>query len=1417
MRKWKWGAAIGCVLGLAAIAGTQLPRWEAWQDHDGDQEEEGEGPPDGDYWATRASYPTGNFDQRWLKAAAEKERQMRVRVPAGKRTYSKAMAPQSPLALDPNHFVPLGPMPLNNTQMSYGAVSGRINVIKVDPTQTVPGSTVVYAGSDGGGIWKTTNCCTASTTWQVTTDVPEVASMSISDIALDPHNPNIVYGATGDLNFGSFSFGSAGVLKSTDAGQTWALLGATEFAPLYPGSVPGFPQYQAVGKVVVDPNNSNNVVVGTKTSLYFSYNGGTNWTGPCYTNPYAVDNIPAGTTAQRQDVTGLLAVDQGGGVTKLYTAIGTRGAPTPVQPDLGKTGSNGVYSTMMPVSGCPAVANWTLLNNNWPVGTGNGVASATTLGRIEIAVAPSDSQRLYVEVEDATTRAIRSIFRSDNGGATWTLKSSGGVNTDSTNVGCESAVSLNGGAQMWYDAGLTVDPTNANRIWMSTTDATLSSDGAANFYDVTCGWNTTRNLNGGVRLHVDHHARAYVGNDPKRLLLGSDGGVYYSDNADVAVTSSSPSVNHTMKFISLNTNINSIEFYFGDITGHFATSANPAIGGGEQDNGCSRAAFSGTPTGPVQWNSTCGGDGTTTRIEPVLGNVWFNSSQNGALGRNTAGGTGSYSTATPTATGGGSWSSETGAIFMVSYDIYKWGDTSTPGSGCTATGCNHMIAGGNRLWENLDILNATTSTMRAAWKARTLNLTKNNLILGTDNRSYINYVAYSYSDPTIAMVGTNDGNVQVVYGLGTTASANCATPGTDPNCADAVNVTDSNSVLPNRPIQGVRFDPTTANIAYAAVGGFDENTPGHAGHLFQLNCSGVHCASFSWVDKTGNLPNIPAQQVMPNPNLSNQVFVGTDWGLYYTDDINVATPVWNRFENFPHVMVWELVVDRGFTTLAAFTRSRGAWVWPLPLVQTDLTLSVTGPSTGSPGGNLLYTYTVNNVGATAALNTVMADPTPAGTTFVSNSGDCVTAFPCALGTLAPGDSRSITSTFQVQPAFAGSITNTGTVSSDGSELTPANNTTSVVTTVAGSADLGIGVTGPASTTAGNTVSYTITVTNNGPTAAVNSSVSDTTPSGLSFVSNTGACVTAFPCTFASIENGGTRTITATYQVPANYTSPNPIVDTAAITSATPDPVPGNNSANASTNVTATADLAISVGAPVNANAGGTVAFTITVTNNGPNAAVNAQVADVTPSGLSFVSNAGDCSTAFPCSFASIEAGGTRTITATYQVPPAYTAPNPIADTASVSSDTSDPVPGNNSASANAPLVVNADIAVSVSNAPTQVVPGKILTYSLTVTNNGPATANAVQLTTSSANSAPVTAVGGSCTGAFPCALGTLAPGDTRTVNVKMCVPRSGNGVTFTLNATASSSTADATAANNTSSLNIPVPDVLFYDGFESCP
>ena len=216
--------------------------------------------------------------------------------------------------------------------------------------------------------------------------------------------------------------------------------------------------------------------------------------------------------------------------------------------------------------------------------------------------------------------------------------------------------------------------------------------------------------------------------------------------------------------------------------------------------------------------------------------------------------------------------------------------------------------------------------------------------------------------------------MQYGFGLGT-GTANTAT---------WVNVTGGNAVLPNRPIQDVAISPQNPLVGYAAVGGFNENTPSQPGHVFQVTCT-TFCGTFTWVNKTGNLPNIPVNSVAVNPNIPKQVFAGTDWGLYYTDDITAASPSWKSYTGLPHVMIWDMSVDRGATTLAIFTRSRGAWALPLPTVSnTQVTLFSddfeTAKAWTTAGGTATCAWTKDSTAGDAHLRATRGPPTPTATT-----------------------------------------------------------------------------------------------------------------------------------------------------------------------------------------------------------------------------------------------------------------------------------------------------------------------------------------------------------------------------------------------------------------------------------------------------
>lgn len=831
-----------------------------------------------DYWATRYTYPTGQFNQQWLADAAEQAKQVEGGVPDG--LYATGNG-RYPLNIGTSQFTSLGPKPLqsNGCQgcFQYGLVSGRVQIIVTDPVSP----TIAYFGSAGGGVWKTTNCCDVNTTWSPMTDDPSLYGLSINDLTLDPNNHNIIYAGTGDLNFGSFSMGTVGVLKSVDQGSTWDILGTDVFTAGYPIDLT-FPQYQAIGKIRVDPRNSNIVIAGTKTGLYFSYDGGQTWSDPCFTNSFL---------DQRQDITGLLVSDNGTS-TDLYAAIGPRGFNTTVQPNLNLNGANAVYKTTVPASGCPA--SWSLLNNGWPTGTGGGAPyPANTIGRIELAMAPSDPNTIYAQVADIPNNGGHlGVWKTTNGGTSW-VQASGPTGPG----GCSGP-----GTQSWYNQIIAVHPTDPTMVFMGAIDSFRSTNGATSFTNLSCGYN------GGNDLHVDQHALAFANDVNHTLLLGSDGGIYFSPNA----TASDP---NAVVFQQLNESVSTIEFYSGDITQNFATSASPGINAGAQDNGSSVYVWTNGTPGPATWQLQRGGDGMYARIEPLQGLRWYQESQNGNLYASTTGAYGTFNSIT------GGWTGDAARSFVFPYEIDKYDCDG-------ATTCNHLIAGSYRVWETV------TGGLGGNWYINSPNLTKSTL----GNRSFINQLSYSWTDNKIAIVGTNDGNVYYGFNLGL-GTANSAT---------WVNVTDNNAILPNRPILDVATDPFNPLVGYAAVGGFDANTPSTPGHIFQVTCT-ANCASFTWSDKTGNLPNIPVDSIIANPNYPGQVFAGTDWGLYYTNDITAVTPVWHSFTaGLPRVMIWDMAIDRGFTTLAVFTRSRGAFVWPLPLTYfatLDNTTVNGGPST----------------------------------------------------------------------------------------------------------------------------------------------------------------------------------------------------------------------------------------------------------------------------------------------------------------------------------------------------------------------------------------------------------------------------------------------------------------------------------------
>lgn len=887
-------------------------------------------------WAARLSYPTGKFDPWWVRAAAVQDAAVTRSIPSGQHAAQFSLANGRAVALSISGFTSLGPAPLKTTGCvacyDFGNAAGRVNAIAVDPaTASNNGTITAYLATVGGGIWKTTNCCTGLTSWNVVTDDPLLSTTSIDALAIDPNDHNAIYAGTGDLSFGSFSMGSQGILKSTDAGATWKLLAPQIFGAALPQPAGKFPQYQAVGKVRVDPNNNNRVVAGTKTGMYVSYDAGASWTGPCTTNSYS---------SQRQDITGLELTDMGGGVTRILAAVGVRGFATTVQYNLDQNGANGIYSGTMPASGCPS--DFTLISRSTngfifgnavtgsPYATGDilnpgtgspygGVGVGNQLGRVDIAVAPASPNYIYAQVQSIAPNDNAScgrkagcqlgVWASIDGGASWKFVqgSAGG-----------SLMSCDGTSgdynQNWYDQAIAIDPDDPDRIFIGTYDIWLARRDGTSFYDLTCGYDYAS-----APVHVDQHALTFVNRGSSKLLLsGNDGGIFGSTDSDNATIGGTRNT-----WFNMDGGLNTIEFYSGDISGNFANASSSSAIGGSQDNGTTAVSFSASPTGPAQWQEAVGGDGFGARIDPigsVNGLVYFSAGNDGVLRRcdyNCTNPNGGWSTVT------GGWRSDTKSAILP-FDLFHGGIAG--GDDCAAgpvAGCGHLLAGTTRVWETTSSGSKNTPS-GFAWYVTNNPTIQNMTKQALGDRSFINQVKYSPKYQSVAIAGTNDGNAWIGFNLGTGLAAQ----------AMWVDVTGGNAILPNRPVLGIALDPSSsaANLptGYAAIGGFNANTPNTAGHVFQVTCT-ANCSSFTWENKSGNLPDIPVNSIIVNPKYPQQVFAGTDFGLYYSDDISAAAPVWNKFtQGLPNTMIWDMQIDRGATTLSVWTRGRGAFVWPLP-------------------------------------------------------------------------------------------------------------------------------------------------------------------------------------------------------------------------------------------------------------------------------------------------------------------------------------------------------------------------------------------------------------------------------------------------------------------------------------------------------
>ncbi|MDQ2908006.1 MAG: hypothetical protein M3R44_01485, partial [Candidatus Eremiobacteraeota bacterium] len=308
-----------------------------------------------------------------------------------------------------------------------------------------------YLGASGGGVWKSDD---GAATWSSVFDKTRIAS--IGTIAIDPNNDNIVWVGTGETNPRNDVIAGAGIYKTSDGGKNWTYMGLRET--------------QQISSIAIDPRDSNRIVVGAlgdnfrdspDRGVYRTTDGGKTWQKTLYLTP------SSGVSDLKVDPKNFSVQYAGMWHFRRLPWTFTSGGA-----------DDGLFKST------DAGATWTRLS-------GHGLPTGQT-GRIGLAVAPSDTKRVYALIESKDGI----LWRSDDAGANWTLVSKNTLVDQ----------------RPFYFSHVDVDPSKPDHVYGISEMLSESKDGGKTFKPIA------------DNVHVDYHAMWIAPNDPTRAIVGEDGG-----------------------------------------------------------------------------------------------------------------------------------------------------------------------------------------------------------------------------------------------------------------------------------------------------------------------------------------------------------------------------------------------------------------------------------------------------------------------------------------------------------------------------------------------------------------------------------------------------------------------------------------------------------------------------------------------------------------------------------------------------------------------------------------------------------------------------------------------------------------------------------------------------------------------------
>jgi photosystem II stability/assembly factor-like uncharacterized protein len=792
------------------------------------------------------------------------------------------------------------------------------------------GNTVLIGGAQGG-IWRSTD---AGMTWAAVGD--QNASLAMGSIAFAPSQPATVYAGTGEqASIGFDIYYGAGVLKSTDHGMTW-----TQTCTVASTTCPFIGPYL----------DSLNPSFG-----FFNFGGARiSYIAVNPQNPQLV--LVAAQLGIEGPTEGIYCSSNGGATwsnifpdetatfvgfassTVAFAAFGT-----PFGSSAGAPHGNGIYKSTN-ANSCSATFT--------PVTT--GLPPQTSIGRIDMGISPNyaSDNTVYASIADATQASNTNlgVWVTNNGGTSWTQTAAPDI--------CQE--------QCWYDNVLKVDPNNKNTVYFGGS-AVEDSNGNPNW--------VIRTTNGGTSWssvipsqlgpgfpHVDTHALAFfkLTSGQVRLYLGNDGGIWRTDDAEAT----------PVQWTNLNGSSLTLTQFYPTISIHTST---PSIAfGGTQDNSSQQFAgaaswvtSTGTfPTSSGSEESEVCGDGTSTAIDPLVPSTVYISCQFSSVNA-------SYETGAA-----GSFFPAVNGIDLTESAGFVPPLVADPNQESV------VYFGAERVYQSVDAANSWTAISP---------------YLG-GNGNTLTALAVGAQNSSVIYAGTNNGIVFVATGF--TNGAFVGFQNYSPTQSQARGVT------------AIAVDPSdsTGLTAYASFTGFayvgtDALNPNvqindAMGHIFKtvnggqnwrdVSCSTANCSEPAATD----LPNIPVNDVVVDPDLPGVIYAATDLGVYVTT-CTAAPCTWSTLSTgLPRVAVLSMRLHHASRTLRAATHGRGAW---------DLLLSnfaFTGPRifsltpTSANSGGAQLTLTVTGTGLTGG--TILFGSTALTATGVSSDTSLSGTIPPAL-------------------------------------------------------------------------------------------------------------------------------------------------------------------------------------------------------------------------------------------------------------------------------------------------------------------------------------------------------------------------------------------------------------------------------------